>query len=143
MRITNDWQSIPFENIIELYNEVGWTAYTKEPENLHKAFLHSSLVLIAQENAEIIGVLRSLSDFTAVHYLQDILVSPTHQKKGIGTRLLSEALEYFKDVRTHILLTDDEEKQALFYQSLGYKNIKDLQKHLLNVFIQMKNINLE
>ena len=69
MRITSNWQSIPFENILNLYDEVGWIAHTKTPENLHTAFIHSSLVLIALDNEEVIGALRSLSDFTSIHYL--------------------------------------------------------------------------
>lgn len=143
MRIINTWQSIPFENILSLYEAVGWTSYTKTPERLKKAFEHSTFVLIVLKEDEVIGVIRSVSDFVSIHYLQDILIHPNHQRAGIGRLLLSKALEYFKDVRTHILLTDNEERQAHFYRSFGYKNTRELQKHQLNAFVQMKGIELE
>jgi hypothetical protein len=39
-----------------------------------------------------------------------------------------------------VLLTDDEERQRAFYESLGYKNTKDLEKIKLNAYVQIAGI---
>jgi len=143
MEIKNNWESFPFEKIVELYDSVGWSAYTDDVDSLKEAFEKTSLVNLALENGQIIGLTRSISDGVAIHYLQDIIVHPDHQRKGIGRVLLERALDHFKDVRTHMILTDDEEKQLKFYSSLGYKNTKELVKMPLNTFVKMKDLELE
>lgn len=142
MKITQDWQSINFDKIVELYDSVGWSTYTDSPVLLEEAFKNSTLVLIAMIESEVIGLSRSVSDNISIHYLQDILVSPNYQKKGIGRKLLSSALDHFDQVRTHMILTDDEEAQLKFYESLGYRNTKQLKKIPLNAFVRMSGVDL-
>jgi GNAT superfamily N-acetyltransferase len=138
MKIITNWKDIEFEKIIMLYEAVGWVAYTENPIELRTAFENSSYVLIGLENDEVIASLRSLSDNVSVHHLQDILVRPSHQGKGLGTKLLKKALEKYAHVRTHLLLTDDEEKQHKFYKALGYKNVNEFSSPSLNSFIKFK-----
>lgn len=142
MKITEDWQSIKFDKIMELYESVGWSAYTKSPELLEVALKNSTLILLAMIDDDVIGLSRSISDNVSIHYLQDILVSPVHQKKGVGRKLLSKALDHFHQVRTHMILTDDEEAQLKFYESFGYKNTKLLKEIPLNAFVKMSGIEL-
>lgn len=138
MQITEQWQEIDFKKIVQLYESVGWIAYTENPTELKTAFENSSYVLIATENNQVIGALRSLSDNVSIHYLQDILVDPSYQRKGIARQLLKMALDRYVHVRTHLLLTDDEEKQHKFYKSLGYKNVKEFISPALNNFVKFK-----
>jgi GNAT superfamily N-acetyltransferase len=143
MKITQDWQSINFNKIVKLYDSVGWSTYTKSPELLEEAFKNSTFVLVAMIEDDVIGLSRSISDNVSIHYLQDILVCPEHQKKGVGRRLLSKALDHFHKVRTHMILTDDEESQLKFYESLGYKNTKLLKDIPLNTFVKMSGVELD
>jgi len=46
-------------------------------------------------------------------------------------------------VRTHVILTDDEERQARFYEAMGYKNTRLLKLKSLNCFVKMSNVKLE
>lgn len=142
MKVIEDWKSIDFKKIVELYNSVGWSVYTKSPNSLEEAFRFSTYILVAMDGDDVIGLSRSISDNVSIHYLQDILVSPNYQKRGVGRKLLTKALEHFKEVRTHMILTDDEEKQFKFYESLGYKNTRELKKVPLNTFIKMSGVEL-
>tara|TARA_Y100000590_G_C15136973_1_gene794689 strand:- start:92 stop:523 length:432 start_codon:yes stop_codon:yes gene_type:complete len=142
MEILSDWKKIQFEEILDLYNAVGWEAYTQNPESLERAFSNSTYVIIARVDECVVGLARSISDEVSIHYLQDILVHPEFQKKGIGRKLLNLMLERFENVRTHMILTDDEEKQLKFYESLGYKNTRGLKKVPLNTFVKMKGVEL-
>ena len=68
--------------ILRLYSAVGWTAYADKPEKLRQGFKHSLLVLAAYENDE---------GFTIV-FVQDILVYPEKQRRGVGSTLLKAVL---------------------------------------------------
>ena len=136
------WKDIEFTAVVDLYNSVGWVAYTNKPEELQKAFENSSYINLAFVDSKLVGVIRTLSDSVSIHYIQDIIVHPDYQRHGVGRGLLDSALSLYNEVRTHVLLTDNEEKQKLFYESLGFKNPKDLVKDELNSFIKMKGIDL-
>ena len=142
LEFVENWENVPFEKILELYRIVNWSNYSDDPESLKKAFEYSTSVTIAMEDQEIVGLVRSISDKVSIHYLQDILVHPDHQRKGIGRKLFERTLDRYKEVRTHMLLTDDEEKQRAFYESLGFKNTGDLKDVVLNSFIKMKDVKL-
>ena len=112
-------------------------------EALKKALENSTSVVLAIDNEAVVGLARSMSDDVSIHYLQDILVNPTHQREGIGRALLDWTKKRYENVKIHMLLTDDEEKQHKFYKSFDYKNTKDLKKHNLNAFVRMNNLTLE
>jgi hypothetical protein len=46
---------------------VGWAVYTKNTNDLLKAFQNSSYVLIAKDGNEVIGLLRSMTDDVSIH----------------------------------------------------------------------------
>lgn len=144
MKFINDWKKINFGEIVKLYESVGWSAYTKDINSLRVAFENSTFVNLAiNGQGEILGLTRSVSDKVSIHYLQDIIVNPNYQRKGIGRKLLEATLDNFKNVRTHMILTDDEEKQLKFYSSLGFKNTKNLIEMPLNTFVKMRNTDLK
>lgn len=62
MEITQDWRAIEFKKIVQLYESVGWSVYTKDQGSLFRAYSESSFVLIAKEGDKVVGALRSLSD---------------------------------------------------------------------------------
>lgn len=133
----------PLPQLIGLYNAVGWAAYTRDEAGLlEKAIRNSTYVVCAWDGEQLVGLARCLSDDASICYLQDILVHPDHQRRGIGRRLMENCLERFDHVRAKVLLTDDEERQHIFYKSLGYKNTRELTKIPLNALAQMKDVDL-
>lgn len=135
--------NIPQDQLLALYDAVNWTAYTNDLDSLKTAVQNSTYVVTAWHGEQLVGLARVLSDDVSICYLQDILVHPAYQRQGIGRTLLTNCLDRFQHVRTLMLLTDNEPKQIDFYQSLGFKNTKELHKIELNVFVKMKGINLE
>lgn len=143
MKLLENWKGIDFDKIIELYNSVNWSNYTNDPSSLKDAFNNSTYVILAVVDNEVCGLARSISDDVSIHYLQDLLIKPKYQRRGIGRKLFDTVLERFSHVRTHMLLTDDEEKQIKFYQSLGYSNTRELGEVPLNAFVKMNGVSLE
>ncbi len=109
--------------IIRLYTTVGWTAYTDDPEALRKGYENSLLVLAAYEGEELLGIIRAVGDGYTVVFVQDILVFPEHQRKGVGSALLRALLDRYASVRQIELVTDDTPKTIAFYQSLGFMEL--------------------
>ena len=130
-------------DIVDLYNSVQWTAYTKNATELIRSILNSHLIIGCMIDDRIIGLIRTISDDSSIVYIQDILVHPDYQRKSIGHQLVLKCLEIYQHVRTIMLLTDDRESQLHFYASLGFSNTKDLQKTPLNAFVKMNGIELK
>ncbi|NDC48148.1 MAG: N-acetyltransferase [Micrococcales bacterium] len=113
-----------FHQVQELYNSVNWLAYTKDSEKLYRALANSHLVLVAYSDQHIVGLVRCISDGEVICYIQDLLVTPSMQRKGIGRALLEELMSQ-TNVRQTVLMTDNEPRQKSFYESLGFRLIGD------------------
>ncbi|CEA09220.1 Acetyltransferase (GNAT) family protein [Arthrobacter saudimassiliensis] len=74
-------------------------------------------------DGQLAGLARVVSDGHTICYLQDVLVRPQFQGRGIGRRLVERVLEPFAHVRQKVLLTDDEPGQAAFYAALGFAQV--------------------
>jgi len=116
---------IPFDKILNLYNDAGWLAYTQKPEILKKAFENSLLVISAWEGEQLLGLIRLVGDGFTIIYIQDILVLEAQQRKGIGKQLIVKALTTYPNVRQTVLMTDDTIKTRAFYQSCGFNSCDD------------------
>ena len=112
--------------ILSLYNSVGWTAYTAHPEVLHKGFDHSLLTLAAYEGEQLLGIIRVVGDGYTIVFVQDLLVFPEHQRKGIGSALLQAVLNQYRHVRQIELATDRTQKTIAFYKSMGFQELSEV-----------------
>ncbi len=121
-----EYSSYNEEEILSLYSAVGWTAYTKNPVILRVGYERSLLVLAAYENRDLLGIIRAVGDGVTVVFVQDILVYPEHQRKGIGTALLQALLDRFSGVRQIELVTDNTEETVSFYRSAGFRELSEM-----------------
>ncbi|QFG68903.1 GNAT family N-acetyltransferase [Ornithinimicrobium pratense] len=124
------------EELIGLYDAVGWTTYTTDPEVLEAAVDGSTHVVTARYSEDLLGLARVISDGATIAYLQDVLVRPELQREGVGKALVDAAMAPFAHVRQQVLLTDDEPGQRAFYESLGYAEIRDHGEGRLRAFVR-------
>ena len=118
---------VTVEDVLPLYEAVGWTNYTTKPEMLKAAFENSLHVLAAfTEEGILVGVLRAVGDGASILFIQDILVTPEYQHQGIGTNLLQQTLEKYKNVYQIQLTTDNSMKTISFYESNGFTSLTSL-----------------
>ena len=114
------------EEISRLYNAVGWTAYTENMPALREGFKNSMLVLAAYDGEELLGIIRTVGDGATIVFVQDILVFPDKQRRGIGTALLKEILNRYPNVRQIELATDNTAKTVGFYKSMGFAEMSEI-----------------
>lgn len=112
--------------ILRLYRSAGWTAYTDQPEVLRKGFENSMLTLAAYEGNQLLGIIRAVGDGHTIVFVQDILVFPEHQRKGIGSTLLQAILDRYSHVRQIELATDNTPKTIAFYKSMGFQEMSEI-----------------
>lgn len=110
------------EDLEKLYSSVGWSAYTNNLALLDKAIKNSLNVITAWENEKLVGLIRVVGDNHTIIYIQDILVNPNYQNKKIGTQLMSQTLEKYKNVRQKMLLTEDAPNVRHFYEKFGFSS---------------------
>ena len=121
-----EYRTYNCQEILPLYESVGWTAYTDHPEILRKGFENSILTLAAYEDDKLLGIIRAVGDGYTVVFVQDILVFPEHQRKGIGSALLQDILDRYSHVRQIELATDNTPKTIAFYKSKGFRELSEI-----------------
>lgn len=114
------------QEILSLYASVGWTAYTEHPDTLRRGFENSLLILAAYDGESLVGIIRVVGDGSTVIFVQDILVSPDFQRKGIGSALLRAVLDRYSNVHQIELTTDNTEKTIVFYKSMGFSEFSEI-----------------
>lgn len=122
-----DNPEITLVDLMPIYEAVGWTNYTTKPEMLKAAFENSLHIIGAfNKDEKMIGVLRGVGDGASILFIQDILVYPEYQHQGIGTKLLQQTLEKYKNVYQIQLTTDNSMKTISFYESNGFTSLTSL-----------------
>lgn len=125
--IIKEYTAYNEDEILPLYESVGWTNYTKNPQMLKAAYSHSLKTYAAYADGTLAGVIRVVGDGFSVVFVQDLLVYPRYQRRGIGTALLKTILEEYRSVYQLHLLTENTEKTIAFYQSLGFVMDTDIE----------------
>lgn len=98
--LIQDYPAYREDEILALYDSVGWTAYTERPAMLRQAIERSLCVLAAYQDGTLVGLARAVGDGVSIVYVQDILVSPPYQRRGIGSALCG-SLSAGADDRRH------------------------------------------
>ena len=120
------YENFHLEEIINLYQSVGWTNYLERIDILEEAYANSLCVLGAYDSDRLVGIIRAVGDGRTIVFVQDIIVLSEYQRQGIGSKLLQAVMERYQDVYQMELLTDNTEKTKAFYRSAGFTASDDL-----------------
>lgn len=126
IKITKE-TSVSIDDVLHLYQAVGWTNYTNQPQMLEQALSHSLASYVARDDEKIVGLVRLIGDGFSSVFVQDLLVLPSYQRQGIGSFLMKQALADYKDAYQVQLATEQTEKTLGFYRSLGFETLSSFQ----------------
>ena len=112
---------VKLEDVLHLYQAVGWTNYTNQPQMLKQALSQSLVIYLALDGDAVVGLIRLVGDGFSSVFVQDLIVLPSYQRQGIGRSLMKEALEDYKDAYQVQLVTEQTEKNLGFYRSMGFE----------------------
>ena len=113
------------KEIKEIYKKESWNSYLKDDEKLVRAFDNSLYFLGAFDDYKLIGFIRCVGDGEHVLLVQDLIIDPEYQQKGIGTYLFKTIMQKYYNVRMFMVITDiDDVVDNKFYKSFNLKEMK-------------------
>lgn len=86
-RIGNE---LDLDAVIDLYraSTLGERRPVDDRERMAQMLRNANLVVTAWDDDQLVGIARSLTDFSYATYLSDLAVRLSHQKQGIGRELI-------------------------------------------------------
>lgn len=114
------------EQILNLYLDNHWLAYTNEPSKLFEGINNSLDAYGAYIDGLLVGLIRTIGDSSTIIYIQDVLVLKSYQGRGIGSKLVRLILDKYQSVRQIVLSTDNKAALRGFYEPLGFKEYRDM-----------------
>ncbi len=127
-----------FHDLVLLFNDVFETENDVNKENIRRLLNNPSFVcVVAFHQSEVIGgitayELMSYDRSGSVMYVYDLAVQNSHQRIGIGSRLVSELLAdcRSKGIKELFVQAEEADGHAIqFYQKLGGESLKTRQFH--------------
>ena len=110
-------EKVPADLLSSLRESVGWNRMEKELSNPNlTSFCHIS----AYEENELIGYIDCISNSVTDAYIQDLMVKPEYQGKGIGTKLMNMMIDYLKDHHIYMISVLFDESLKSFYEKFGF-----------------------
>lgn len=90
---------------------------------------HAGTILCAECGARIVGMVSLLFSVSTAEggrsaWLEDMIVHPSHRARGIGARLLEQAIRTARDagcLRITLLTDAENENASRFYQRAGFR----------------------
>ena len=114
---------VKLEDVLHLYQAVGWTNYTHQTQMLEQALSHSLAVYMALDGDAVVGLIRLVGDGFSSVFVQDLIVLPSYQRQGLGSALMKEALKDYKDAYQVQLVTEETERTLEFYRFMGFETL--------------------
>jgi ribosomal protein S18 acetylase RimI-like enzyme len=91
--------------VIELYDDAGLPRPTHDPQRIRTMFENSDLIVTAWDEAKLVGVSRTITDWVWCSYLADLAVSPAYERSGIGRKLIELTREKIGEESMTLLLS--------------------------------------
>ncbi len=113
---------VTVEAAIELYNRstLGERRPVDRPDIFEGMLKHANLTITAWHGERLVGISRSLTDWSYVAYLADLAVDAEYQKQGIGKRLIEETRQRLWPECMIVLLAAPLANE--YYPKLGFEH---------------------
>jgi ribosomal protein S18 acetylase RimI-like enzyme len=93
MHIEFEENVLTAEQFLILRESVGWTGKLHQIEKAIEKGLYN---IIAKDKGRIVGMGRLVGDGMMYWYMQDVIILPQYQGKGIGKQMVERMLEYIR-----------------------------------------------
>jgi len=110
------------EQAIDLYKRstLGERRPIARPDIFQGMLDNANLTITAWVDDSLVGISRSLTDFTYVAYLADLAVDEAYQKMGIGKRLIDETRLRLKPECMIVLVAAPNANE--YYPKIGFEH---------------------
>ena len=113
-------ETVSAKALSDLREVVGWNRMEDEYNNpLMTSYYH----IAVYEDDKMVGYIDSVSNGVTDAYIQDLMVHPDYQGKGLGTELMNQMIAYLKENRIYIISVVFEESLKPFYDRFGFSSM--------------------
>lgn len=113
------------EDFVRLRIETGFAEISVD--HARKALQNSLITVSAIYNGELVGMGRLVGDGAMYWYLQEIIILPQFQRKGIGTMIVNHLVDYAKENSMTGKFTTiggvSAKGKETFYEKMGFEII--------------------
>ena len=106
-------------DIIRVFDSSGIRRPTSDPDRIRQMFENSNLIISAWNGLVLIGIARSVTDFSYCCYLSDLAVDKEFQRAGIGRSLIELTREAISENCMLLLLSAPEAME--YYPKIGFE----------------------
>lgn len=110
-------KQVSVESLSSLRESVGWNRMEKE---LNNPKLTSYYHIAAYDEDNLVGFIDCISNGVTDAYIQDLMVDPLYQGKGIGSELMNKMINYLKEKHIYIISVIFDESLKSFYERFGF-----------------------
>jgi ribosomal protein S18 acetylase RimI-like enzyme len=116
---------LPADEFIDVLNRsgLGVRRPVGDAERMQRMIDCASIVLCARDDSKLVGVARSLTDFSYCCYLSDLAVDKAYQGKRIGRELITRTQEAIGDESMLLLL--EAPMARGYYEHIGFERIEN------------------
>ncbi|MFN9718699.1 MAG: GNAT family N-acetyltransferase [Planctomycetota bacterium] len=114
---------ITAEQLADLFRRSGIRRPVDDLERIGQMIRHANLIITAWQGSRLVGVARSLTDYSYCCYLSDLAVDREFQHAGIGSELLRRSRAAAGDQSMLLLLSAPEAMD--FYLRIGMEAVQN------------------
>jgi predicted N-acetyltransferase YhbS len=107
--------------VAELFRDSGIRRPVDDIPRIEKMLENANLIVTAWDGGRLVGISRSLTDFSYCLYLSDLAVAKAYQKQGIGKELIRLTQECVGDQVMVLLLAAPAAKD--YYGPVGFEKV--------------------
>ncbi len=113
---------ITVDAAIDLYKRstLGERRPVDRPDIFEGMLKHANLTISAWAGSDLVGIARTLTDFTYVAYLADLAVDERIQRQGIGRQLIEQTQSHLGPECMIVLLSAP--KANTYYPKIGFEH---------------------
>ncbi len=111
------------KRVIEVFKSSGIHRPVHDLKRISKMFAEANLVISAWNNDELVGVSRSLTDYSYCCYLSDLAVKKEYHNSGIGRMLIQKTQDIIGDQATLLLLSAPDAME--YYPKIGMQKVEN------------------
>jgi len=110
-------EAVSVKELADLRESIGWNRMENEYKN---PLLTSYYHVAVYEKEVLIGYIDCVSNGVTDAYIQDLMVHPDYQRRGVGTELMTIMINYLKQKHIYMISVVFEEKLKPFYEKFGF-----------------------
>ncbi len=116
-------EKLSAQDVIDVFKSSGITRPVDDVKRIQTMLDNSNLIVSAWNGTELIGIARSVTDYSYCCYLSDLAIKKQHQKFGIGKTLIELTQEAIGEQTMLLLLSNISAME--YYPKVGFEKVEN------------------